>query len=110
MQDYNEESDERYFPEHVQYFQKLHELHNDLPFLPERMRIEKIEKLVAHLNDKTKYVIHITYLKLIKQWIDFEKTHRVIKLNQSGWLKPYIDMNTDLRKNDFEKDFIQVNE
>ena len=42
----------------VQYPQKLHELHNDLPFLPERMKIEKVEKIVANLNDKTEYVIH----------------------------------------------------
>ena len=43
---YNEESDEGYFLEvDVQYLEKLHELHNDLPFLPERMKIEKVEKL-----------------------------------------------------------------
>ena len=30
----------------------LLELHNDLPFLPERMKIEKVEKLVANLHHK----------------------------------------------------------
>ena len=56
----NEESDEGYFLEvNVQYPEKLHELHNDLPFLPERMKIEKVEKLVTNLHDKTEYVIHI---------------------------------------------------
>ena len=40
-------------------FKNLHNLHNDLSFLPERMKIEKDEKLVANLHDKTEYVIHI---------------------------------------------------
>ena len=41
IENYNEGSDEGYFLEvNVQYFEKLHELHNDLPFLPERMNIE----------------------------------------------------------------------
>ena len=59
IKQYNEESDEGYFLEvDVQYLEKLHELHNDLPFLPERMKIEKVKKLVANLLDKTEYVIH----------------------------------------------------
>ena len=54
IKNYNEESDEGYFLEvDVQYLEKLHELHNDLPFLPERMKIEKVEKLVTNLHDKT---------------------------------------------------------
>ena len=64
IKNYNEESDEGYFLEaDVKYFEKLHELHNDLPFLPERMKIVKVEKLVANLNDKTEYVIHKRNLK-----------------------------------------------
>ena len=39
--------------------EKRHKFHNDLPFLPERMKIKKVEKLVANLHDKTEYVIHI---------------------------------------------------
>ena len=50
---------------------KIYELHNDLPFLPERMKIEKVENLVANLHDKTEYVIHIKNLKHIKSWIRF---------------------------------------
>ena len=110
IKNYNEESDEGYFLEvDVQYLEKLHELHNDLPFLPERMKIEKVEKLVANLHDKTEYVIHIRNLKqALNHGLVLKKVHRVIKFNQNAWLKPYIDMNTDLRKkakNDFEKDF-----
>ena len=47
----------------VQYHEKLYELHNDFPFLPERMKFEKVEKLVTNLHDKTEYVIHIRNLK-----------------------------------------------
>ena len=47
----------------VQYLEKLNERHNDLPFLAEKMKIEKVEKFVANLHDKTEYVIHIKTLK-----------------------------------------------
>ena len=63
---YNEESDEGFFLEvHVQYFEKLHHIHNDLAFLPERMKIKKVEKLVVNLHDKTEYVLHIKNLKRV---------------------------------------------
>ena len=55
IKSYNDESDEGYFLEvDVQYLENLHSLHNDLPFLPARMKIEK-----SRLNDKTEYVTHI---------------------------------------------------
>ena len=61
IKSYNEESDEGYFFEIVvQYPEKLHELHNDLPFLPERINIEKP---VNSLHDNTEYVIHTRNLK-----------------------------------------------
>ena len=52
---YNEESDESYFLEvYFQYAEKLHDLYNDLPYLPERM---KFEKLVTNLESE--YALHI---------------------------------------------------
>ena len=61
---YNEESDEGYFRElDFQYPEKLHELHNDLPFLPEKIKIKKVENFVTKLHDKTECVIHIRNLK-----------------------------------------------
>ena len=64
IKNYNEESDEGYFLEvDVQCPEKLHEIYNDLPFLPKRTKLEKIEKLVANLHDKTEYIIHIRNLK-----------------------------------------------
>ena len=100
IKNYNEGSDERYFFEaDVEYIEKLHGFHNDLPFLPERMKIEKVEKILANLHDKTKYVIQIRNLKQsLNHGLVFTKVQRVIKLNQNAWLKPYIDINTDLTK------------
>ena len=64
IKSYNKESDEGYFLEvDVQYPGKLHNFHNDLPFLSKRTKTEKVEKLVANLYDKTEYIIHIKNLK-----------------------------------------------
>ena len=55
------------------------------------------------------------HIKVLKQALNhgliFKKVHRIIQFNQKDWLKPYIDMNTKLRKetkNDFEKDFFKL--
>ena len=64
MKNYNEVTEKGYLLEvNVQYTEKLHELHNDIPFLPERTKIEKVKKLVTNLHDKTQYVNHIGNLK-----------------------------------------------
>ena len=113
IKNYSEERNEAYILEiNIQYSEKLHELHNDLPFLPERMKTEKAETLVTNLNDKTEYVIHIRNLKqALNHGLVLKKVHRVIKFNQNAWLKPYIDMNTKLRpkaKNNFTKYFLKL--
>ena len=97
IKNYTEESDEGYFLEvYVQYLENLREVHNDLPFFTERMKIEKVEKLVATLHDKTEYIIHIRNLKqALNHGLVLKKVHKVIKFNQNAWLKPYIDKNTD---------------
>ena len=64
IKSYDNKKDKGYFLEvDVQYLEKLIELRNDLPFLPEMMKIQKFEMLVANLYDKTEYVIHIADLK-----------------------------------------------
>ena len=64
IESHNEERYEGYFLEvDVQYPEKLLELHNDLPFLPARMKIHKVEKLVVNLRDKKEYVNHVRNLK-----------------------------------------------
>ena len=96
----------------VKYPGRLHDLHNDLPFMCEKMKINKVEKLVPNLYDEKNYVIHIrTSDQALKHGLILEKVHCVIEFNQSAWLKPYIDFNTELRKkakNDFEKDFFNL--
>ena len=96
----------------VKYPKRLHKLHSDLPFLPKRTKTDKCKKLVCNLLNKKKYVVHINLLKqAVNHGLKLKKIHRVIEFNQKAWLKPYIDMNTELRKvadNDFEKDFYKL--
>ena len=83
----------------IQYLEKLHELHNDLLLSPESMKIEKVQKLIANLHDKTEYVIHIrNFRQALNHGLVLKKNHRVIKFNQNAYLEPYIDMNANLRK------------
>ena len=96
----------------VKYSRELHDLHNDLPFMCEKIRVNGLGKLVSNLHDKKKYVIHV---KALKQAFDhgfvLERIHRVIQFKQSAWMKEYIDFSTRLRtvaKNDFEKDFYKL--
>ena len=114
IKNYNENDNKGYILEvDVKYPKRLHELHIDLPFLSERMKVNKCNKLVSNLFNKKKYVAHINSLKqALNHGLKLKKIHRVIKLNQEAWLKPYIDMNTELRKaakNDLEKD-LQIDE
>ena len=64
------------------FLKKLHDLHNDLPFLPERMKTEKVEKLAANLHSKTEYGLHIRNLKqALNRGLVLKKVNRVIKFN-----------------------------
>ena len=113
IKNYNENNKKGYILEvDVKYPKKLNDLHSDLPFLPKRMKIDKCEKLVCNLLNKKKYVMHIKSLKqALNHGLRLKKTHRIIEFNQKAWLKPYIDMNTELRKlakDDFEKDLLKL--
>ena len=102
IKNYNEDSDKGYILEvDVKYSRKLHDLHSDLPFLPKRMKIDKCKKLLCNLLNKKKYTVHIRSLKqALNHGLKLKKVHRIIEFNQEEWLKPYIDMNTELRKTD----------
>ena len=113
LKNYDKDSDKGYILKvDVEHPENSHDLHRDLPLLPERMKIDKCNKLVCNLYDKKDYVVHIRSLKqVLNHGLILKKVHRVIQFNQKVWLKAYIDMNTELRKqakNDFEKDFFKL--
>ena len=113
IKNYDEDSNKGYILEvDVKYPKYLLSLHENLPFLPERMKTGKCKKPVCNLYDKKSYVVHIRSLKqALNHGLILKKVHRVIQFYQKAWLKPYIDMNTKLRKkekNDFKKDFFKL--
>ena len=72
IKNYDEDSDKGYiFEVDVENPKNLHDLYSDLPFLPERMKINKCNKLACNLYDKNNYIVHIRSLKQPKN--DFEK-------------------------------------
>ena len=96
----------------VDYPEELHNLHNDIPFMCVKMKVNGVEKLIPNLYDKRKYIVHIRALKqAIDHGLLLRKIHRCIRFRQSPWMKEYIDFNTRLRtdtSNDFEKDFYKL--
>ena len=89
IKNYNENSDKGYI---LEYPKNLHDLHNHLPFLPGRMKIEKCHKLVCNLYDRNN-------IRTLKQALNH------------GLILSYIDVNTKLRteaRNEFEKDFFKL--
>ena len=120
----------------LEYPKELHDLHNDYPLAPEVMNVkanmvsekqveiyklincskepkdEKTNKLILNLNDKNKYVVHIRTLQFyLKHGLKLKKIHRAIKFERKDILKPYIEFNTEKRKNarnDFEKDIFKL--
>ena len=113
----------------LEYRSELHDLHNNYPLAPEKLKITQnmlskycfnianeygikvggVNKLVPNLGNKSKYVVHYRNLQLyLSLGMKLTKVHRI---EQSDWLKKYIDFNTDKRKNatnSFEKDFLKL--
>ena len=97
----------------LEYPEKLHDLHNDYPLCPEGVKSKNgVEKLIPNLRDKKNYVTHYKNLiQDLKLGMKLKRIHKGIKFIESEWMKPYIDMNTELRtnaKNNFEKDHYKL--
>ena len=116
----------------LEYPNELHDIHNDYPLAPEKVKVTEnmlsnyckkiadkynistglVHKLIPTLSKKEKYVLHYKNLQLyINLGLKVSKVHRVLEFDQSPWLKQYIDYNTEKRKNaknDFEKDFFKL--
>ena len=95
MKNYEKNSDTGCLLEvEINYPKELHESHTDLPFLS----IKK-EKLLTTLENKEKYVVHITALKqALLHGLELKKVHRVISFNQEAWWKPYIQKKYKIKK------------
>ena len=96
----------------VEYPKELHEYHNELPFLVEKIKIVREETLLPNLKDKKGYLVHIKTLnQALKHGLKLRNVDRVIEFRQSRWMKAHIMLNTRLRKaarNEFEKDFFKL--
>ena len=116
----------------LEYPSELHNLHNDYPLAPEKLKISKdmlsgycsdiadkygikvgeINKLVPNLGNKEKYVIHYRNLQLyLSLGMKVTKVHRILKFKQFDWIKKFVDFNTEKRKNannNFEKNFFKL--
>ena len=76
------------------------------------MKVNKCKNLVCNLYDKKDYVDHIRSLKqALNHGLMIKTIHKVLKFNQGAWLKSYIDLSTEKRKNakkDFDKDLYKL--
>ena len=98
----------------LEYPKELHELHNDYPLAPDKMKIRremlseyqlkiadfynipisKVKQLVPNLFDKERYLIHYENFQLyLRLGLKQKNVHRVLEFNHSQWLKQYIEFN-----------------
>ena len=73
------------------------------------IKVSDVKKLIPNLGDKNNYVLHYRNLQLyLSLGMKLTKIHKVLKFNQSDWMKIYINFNIKKRKNtanSFEKNY-----
>ena len=116
----------------LEYPSELHDFHNDYPLAPEKLRVSsdmlsrysssisnkygikvgEVNKVIPNVSNKKKCTIHYRNLQLyLPLRMKATKVHRIFKFKQSGWLKKFLDLNTEKRKNainNFEKNFFKL--
>ena len=119
----------------LHYPKEMHDYHDNFPLAPQKIKINNdalsefqlsiidtlkknghtrvpTEKLMTTLIDKKKYVIHSSVLKFyLNNGLVLERVHKGISFTQKAWLRPYIELNSNLRKeskNEFEKNFFKL--
>ena len=83
IKNYDEYSDKGYILQvDVEYSKNLHDLHSDLPFLPDRMKTDKFKKIVCNFHDKKSFAVHIRSLKqILNHGLTLRKVHHSIEVN-----------------------------
>ncbi|XP_076384059.1 uncharacterized protein LOC143261653 [Megalopta genalis] len=96
----------------LEYPQEIHDAHADLPYCLIHEVVTLQKKLLTTLSDKNRYVLHYRYLQQCLRYnLKLKKIHRILKFEQSCWLRRYIDLNTRLRanaNNDFSKNLFKL--
>ena len=114
----------------LEYPSHIHDLHSCYPLAADKIKITKdmlspyslklienmpyvaTEKLVPNLLNKSKYVVFFRNLKYyLSLGMKLQHVHRILKFKQKAWLKPYIEFNTEQRKQSstsFEKNFFKL--
>ena len=103
----------------MDYPENLHDFHQDYPTAPEKIKIKDemlspyclkikkkhdnktgdINKLTPNLMSKKNYIVYYRNLKCyISRGLISKKVHKILEFKQSAWMKPYIDFNTQKRK------------
>ena len=97
----------------LEYPQEPHDMHNDYHVCPEKVKVSNdmlsgyckkiaekykisiglVSKLIPTLRDKKEYMLHYCNLQLyLDLGLKIKKIHRVLKFDQSPWLKQYIEV------------------
>ena len=116
----------------LEYCKELHDLHNDYPLCPEKVKVKYemlssyckdildrynikvagIRKLIPNLNDKVKYAVHYKcFLYYLSLGMKLIKIHRILNFKQKDWLKVFTDFNTKKRQesiDEFNKNFYKL--